>query len=94
MDATSPDSMLAAAEAFRRAVDVIGGQSATGRLVQKTQQAVSARLAANKVIWAESVITVEDATGISRHDLRPDIYPRDSASPRHGAGLDNLAPAR
>lgn len=25
---------------------------------------------------AERVIDVEKATGISRHDLRPDIYPR------------------
>lgn len=26
---------------------------------------------------AERVLAVEQATGISRHDLRPDIYPRE-----------------
>jgi len=26
---------------------------------------------------AERVLDVEKATGISRHDLRPDLYPRD-----------------
>lgn len=26
---------------------------------------------------AEHVLKVEDATGVSRHDIRPDLYPRD-----------------
>jgi DNA-binding transcriptional regulator YdaS (Cro superfamily) len=26
-------------------------------------------------LWAEMVLKVEAATGISRHELRPDIYP-------------------
>jgi DNA-binding transcriptional regulator YdaS (Cro superfamily) len=29
---------------------------------------------------AERVLDVERATGVSRHDLRPDIYPRDGAA--------------
>ena len=29
---------------------------------------------------AERVIQVESLTGISRHDLRPDIYPRESVA--------------
>lgn len=28
-------------------------------------------------IPAELVLKVEDLTGVSRHDLRPDLYPRD-----------------
>lgn len=32
-----------------------------------------------KRVPAERVLEVERATGISRHDLRPDIYPRDAA---------------
>ena len=29
---------------------------------------------------AERVLDVESVTGISRHDLRPDIYPREAAA--------------
>lgn len=28
---------------------------------------------------AERVLDIEAATGVSRHDLRPDIYPREAA---------------
>lgn len=31
-----------------------------------------------KRIPAERVLAVEAATGVSRHDLRPDLYPRES----------------
>lgn len=31
-------------------------------------------------IPAERVLQVESITGISRHDLRPDLYPRDQAA--------------
>lgn len=34
----------------------------------------------NGRIPAEYVIAVEQATGVSRHDLRPDIYPRADAA--------------
>ena len=29
------------------------------------------------VIPAERVLSIEEVTGVSRHDLRPDIYPLD-----------------
>jgi DNA-binding transcriptional regulator YdaS (Cro superfamily) len=32
----------------------------------------------NNRVPAERVLAVEAATGISRHDLRPDLYPRES----------------
>ena len=67
--------MRIAAEAFRRGIELIGSQSAASEVVGKTQQAISARLAAEKVIWAESVLRFEAVTGISRHQLRPDLYP-------------------
>lgn len=60
--------------AFETAVDHVGGQSALGRLIGRTQQAISRRLATGRVLWAEDVLTVERATGISRHRLRPDVY--------------------
>ena len=39
------------------------------------------------VLPAEYVLTVEAATGVSRHDLRPDIYPIEDprTSAPHGA---------
>lgn len=30
---------------------------------------------------AERVLEIERATGVSRHDLRPDLYPRESPAP-------------
>ena len=76
-----PESNQDTTDAFRRAVKIIGSQMATGALVGLTQQAVSARLAAGLPCWPEHVLTVEAATGISRHELRPDIYPPEEAPP-------------
>lgn len=72
----SNDSMQLA---FRRAVELSGSQQAIAQLIKKTQSAVSKRLSSGQPLWAEDVLTVERATGISRHDLRPDLYPRDDA---------------
>jgi DNA-binding transcriptional regulator YdaS (Cro superfamily) len=69
------------AEAVRRA----GSQSAFGRLINKTQSTVRGWLVEGKDLPAEHVLVVEAATGVSRHDLRPDIYPRElDAAPLEG----------
>jgi DNA-binding transcriptional regulator YdaS (Cro superfamily) len=65
-----------------RAVREVGSQSAFGRLVGKSQASVHELLRDGKQLWAEAVLTVEAATGVSRHDLRPDLYPREA--PRAG----------
>ncbi|MEZ0495425.1 transcriptional regulator [Sphingomonas sp. IW22] len=65
--------------ALRSAVERAGGQTALSRLLSVTQQAVSKWLRNGKPLPAEHVLAVEAATGVSRHDLRPDIYPRDLA---------------
>jgi DNA-binding transcriptional regulator YdaS (Cro superfamily) len=62
------DSPLA--EAVRKA----GSQSAFARLTKKGQSSVHALLRDGKPLWAEKVLTVEAATGVSKHRLRPDIY--------------------
>lgn len=66
--------------AFARAVDLVGGQSAYARRFGRPQQTVSDRLRRGDLIWAEDVLAVEAATGVSRHDLRADLYPRDDAN--------------
>lgn len=65
----------------QRAADAVGGQSALARLLSTdgrtlTPQAVG-YWCRSGVMPAERVLRVEELTGISRHDLRPDIYPRE-----------------
>lgn len=57
-----------------RAAKVAGGQSALARILKVTPQAVQKMCASGRVP-AERVLEIEKATGISRHELRPDIYP-------------------
>lgn len=80
------DSPLA--EAVRK----VGSQSAFARLVGKGQSSVYMLLRDGKDLWAESVLTVEAATGVSKHRLRPDIYPaeHDHTAPH----ADDLEPRR
>lgn len=65
--------------AIQKAVKVIGGQQQLAEECGVRYQAVQKWLRSGKVP-AERVITIEAATGVSRHDLRPDIYPRERAS--------------
>lgn len=66
-------------EALKLAVDAAGGQSATARICEVTQPAVWKWLQSGKRLPAEHVRAVEAATGVSRHLLRPDIYPLSEA---------------
>jgi DNA-binding transcriptional regulator YdaS (Cro superfamily) len=58
-------------EALKRAVEKVGGQAKFARLIGVTAQAVSQ--------WDEvpplRVLMVERVSGVSRHELRPDLYP-------------------
>lgn len=78
-------------DAFRQAIEVVGGQVALAELVGVTQSAVSKRLAAGKPLWPEHVLKVEAATGVSRHDLRPDLYPREDSPAHPPAGVNRPA---
>lgn len=64
-----------AVAALDRAVRIIGGQTATAKLLGLSQTAVWKWINLSRPLPAEHVLKVEAATGISRHDLRPDIYP-------------------
>lgn len=92
-------------EALRKAVERAGSQSAFARICGVTQPSVWKWLQSGKRLPAEHVLCVEAATGLSRHSLRPDIYPRDPipfASPAVAADpvalcgpiLSAAAPAR
>lgn len=71
----TPHDALAAATAR------IGGQSALGRLIGVSQASVWRWIEGGKHLPAEHVLKVEAATGVSRHDLRPDLYPHESSPP-------------
>lgn len=63
---------------IQRAAQAVGGQSALARMLGCTSQAVSKMCATGRVP-AERVIPIEAATGVSRHELRPDLYPLETA---------------
>lgn len=66
--------------ALQKAVDVFGSQAALAAAIGKQQQHVQYWLKTK--VPAEHVIPIERATGgkVSRHDLRPDLYPVESES--------------
>lgn len=86
------ESLLSPAEAFRQAVSIVGSQDKMATVCGKQQPAISKRIKANKPAEPEEVLPIEAATGISRHDLRPDLYPRESGDDR-AAAID-VVPAR
>lgn len=64
-------------EALLSLVEQAGSQSALARALGVSQPAVWFWLNQSKRLPAEYVIAAEEAFGVSRHDLRPDIYPRE-----------------
>lgn len=67
-------------EALLLAVDIIRSQQAMADLCEVSQPTVWRWLNQSKQLPAEHVLKVEAETGVSRHLLRPDIYPRELAS--------------
>lgn len=67
------------AAAIERACKAAGSQSALARLLSVTPQAVQNWCATGRVP-AERVIHVETVSGVPRHELRPDLYPVESAA--------------
>ncbi|WP_082456232.1 transcriptional regulator [Novosphingobium sp. Leaf2] len=82
-------------EALSEAVEIAGSQSALARICGVGQPAVWKWVQSSKRIPAEYVLRVEAATGVSRHHLRPDIYPVEmpEASSRW-SGVDHCAGSR
>jgi len=74
--------------ALERAVDAAGGQSAFARFVGVSQPTVWAWLKHGKPLPAEFVLKTEAEFSISRHELRPDLYPLE-----HGSSPSGTEPA-
>jgi DNA-binding transcriptional regulator YdaS (Cro superfamily) len=60
--------------ALLHAVDILGGQTTTAKKLGVSQQAVQYWVRRGRVP-ALKAIPLEVASGVSRHKLRPDIYP-------------------
>lgn len=79
-------------EALTKAIELAGGQRAAARICEISQTAVWKWLQSAKRLPAEHVLRVEAATGISRHLLRPDIYPRETPSLLPAAAIGEETP--
>ncbi|WP_105215802.1 transcriptional regulator [Pseudoalteromonas sp. T1lg22] len=64
-------------EALRKAIQVSGGQAPLAEKLGKKQAHISVWLNRDKKVPADMVLKIELATGVPRHELRPDIYPPD-----------------
>lgn len=64
-------------EALQSAVAATGSQAKLAEICGVSPTAVWKWVQSSKRMPAEYVLRTEAATGVSRHDLRPDIYPRD-----------------
>ena len=88
-----PDSDITPAQAFATAVKELGGQSATARLLGVSQQAISAKLGASKPCSPTWAVRLAEATSLSEHDLRPDLYKAEPGSATR-AEISGLEPVR
>jgi DNA-binding transcriptional regulator YdaS (Cro superfamily) len=64
----------------KQAIDAAGGQAAVARLLSTPSHKLTASHVQNWInrkIPAHWVIAVERVSGVSRHELRPDIYPEE-----------------
>ncbi len=61
---------------IEKAVESSGSQSALARALKVTPQSVQ-EWVSRGYPPAGRVLSIEEVTGVSRHDLRPDLYPRE-----------------
>lgn len=78
-------------EALQMAVEIAGSQSALARICGVSQTAVWKWVQSSKRVPPDYVLRVEAATGISRHVLRPDIYPVEHCCPPRFEAVDQRA---
>ena len=68
------------------AVQKAGSQTAFAKLIGKRQSTIHHWLKGKKDLPAELVFFVEDKLGLPRHDLRPDLFPREDTPALPSAG--------
>lgn len=67
---------MSATEALKRACDLAGSQERLAKRIGTTQSQVWYWLTRSKRgVPAEFVLPIERETGVSRSELRPDLYP-------------------
>lgn len=71
----SEEQRFAARRALMRAVAIAGTQVGLALKIGVTQQAVSKWLKTDGLIPGRHAEAVEKLTGVSRHELRPDVFP-------------------
>lgn len=71
---------LTPAAVLANAVEAAGGQTAFAAICGCTQGNIWQLLKKESPLPAQYVLKVESALGISRHDLRPDLYPIEQAN--------------
>lgn len=69
------DSDAREIKALHAAVERAGSQSALARLIGTSQATVWKWLKKGQPVTPKLVRKIEAATGVSKHDLRPDLYP-------------------
>ena len=72
-------------EALSSALAAFGTQQAMARSLGVSQPTVWRWIHQAKRCPAEHVLALEAATGVSRHELRPDLYPPTPSSPAPAA---------
>ncbi|WP_024590515.1 MULTISPECIES: YdaS family helix-turn-helix protein [unclassified Pseudoalteromonas] len=60
--------------ALEKAIKIAGAQTKLSKAINSSQQNISYWLRTGKVA-PDKVILIEKVTGVSRYELRPDIYP-------------------
>ena len=73
-------------DSLEEAIRVAGSQSELARRIGVAQASVWKMLNRAHRASAEFVLKIEGATGVSRHDLRPDLYPREETPALPSAG--------
>lgn len=68
--------MKSSKKAIEHAVKIAGGQQQLAEKLGVRYQAIQKWIRGS--VPAERVLAIEEATGVSRHELRPDIYPLES----------------
>lgn len=85
-------------EAVESVVACFETQAACAEALGTTQPTISRWLNVTRRIGHAFVLRAESITGVARHDLRPDLYPRETMRDQHTAvrfaGVDQRAMAR